>query len=67
MIEKNVYIKIRAKVRMHNVPEGMSDQFVESSLIHVVNELDYRLNDTTGEAAILDTEVTDFEIIPEDN
>ena len=29
---------------------------------HIVNELDYQINDTTTAADILDTEITDYEI-----
>ncbi len=37
------------------------DEGVEIS--NVVNELDYQINDTTTTADILDTEITDFEVV----
>ena len=37
------------------------DESVEIS--EVVNELDYQINDTTSTADILDTEITDYEVI----
>ncbi len=37
------------------------DEGVEIS--DVVNELDYQVNDTTSTADILDTEITDYEVI----
>ncbi len=37
------------------------DEGVEIS--EVVNELDYQINDTTSTADILDTEITDYEVI----
>ena len=37
------------------------DEGVEIS--DVINELDYQVNDTTSAADILDTEITDYEVI----
>jgi uncharacterized coiled-coil DUF342 family protein len=37
------------------------DESVEIS--EVVNELDYKVNDTTTAADILDTEITDYEVV----
>lgn len=37
------------------------DEGVEIS--DIVNELDYQINDTTSTADILDTEITDYEVI----
>jgi len=37
------------------------DEGVEIS--EVVNELDYEVNDTTSAADILDTEITDYEVV----
>ena len=50
--------KVTIKLEMHvvmlvNEGIGISD---------VVNELDYHINDTTTEADILDTEITDYEV-----
>ncbi len=39
----------------------MVDEGAEMS--HVMNELDYEVNDTTTAADILDTEITDYEIV----
>jgi len=39
----------------------MLDEGVEIS--HVMNELDYEVNDTTTAADILDTEITDYEVV----
>jgi uncharacterized coiled-coil DUF342 family protein len=37
------------------------DEGVEIS--EVINELDYKVNDTTTTADILDTEITDYEVV----
>ena len=37
------------------------DEGVEIS--EIINELDYQVNDTTSAADILDTEITDYEVI----
>ena len=37
------------------------DEGVEIS--DVINELDYQVNDTTTSADILDTEITDYEVV----
>ncbi len=52
---RKVTIKLEMRIVM-SVDEG-----VEVS--EVVNELDYNVNDTTTAADILDTEITDFDIV----
>jgi hypothetical protein len=52
---RKVTIKLEMKVVM------LVDEGVEIS--EVVNELDYQVNDTTTAADILDTEITDYEVI----
>ena len=37
------------------------DEGVEFS--HIIDELDYQVNDTNSAADILDTEITDYEVI----
>ena len=50
--------KVTVKLEMNVVMSV--DEGVEIS--HVVDELDYQINDTTTTADILDTEITDFEV-----
>jgi len=50
--------KVTVKLEMRIVMSV--DEDVEIS--HVVNELDYQINDTTTTADILDTEITNFEV-----
>ena len=51
---RKVTLKLEMRVVMLvNESAGISD---------VVNELDYQIIDTTAEADILDTEITDYEI-----
>jgi len=52
---RKVTIKLHMRVVM-SVDEGME-------ISEVVNELDCQVNDTTTAADILDTEITDFEVI----
>jgi len=51
--------KVTVKLEMHIVM--LVDEGVEIS--EVVNELDYKVNDTTTAADILDTEITDYEVV----
>jgi len=51
--------KVTVKLEMNVVMSV--DEGVEVS--EVVNELDYNVNDTTTAADILDTEITDFEVV----
>ena len=51
--------KVTVKLEMQLVM--LVDEGVEIS--QVVNELDYEVNDTTTAADILDTEITDYEIV----
>ena len=51
--------KVTVGVEMNVVM--LVDEGVEIS--EVVNELDYRINDTTTAADILDTDITDYEVI----
>ena len=39
----------------------LADEGIE--IAEIVSELDYQINDTTTKADILDTEITDYEII----
>ena len=52
---RKVTVQLELKLMM------LVDEGVEIS--HVVNELDYQLNDTTGAADVSDTEITDYELI----
>jgi hypothetical protein len=52
---RKVTVKLEMKVVM------LVDEGVEIS--EVVNELDYKVNDTTTVADILDTEISDYEVI----
>ena len=52
---RKVTIKLQMCVVM-SVDEGIE-------ISQVVNELDYQLNDTTTAADILDTEITDYEVV----
>lgn len=52
---RKVTIKLQMRVVM-SVDEGIE-------ISEVVNELDYQVNDTTTAADILDTEITDYEVI----
>jgi hypothetical protein len=52
---RKVTVKLEMKVVM------LVDEGVEIS--EVINELDYQINDTTTAADILDTEITDYEVI----
>ena len=38
-----------------------ADEGVE--MTHILDELDYRFKDTTGQASVIDSEVLDFEVI----
>jgi len=51
--------KVTVKLEMRLVM--LVDDGVEIS--QVVNELDYQVNDTTTAANILDTEITDYELV----
>jgi hypothetical protein len=51
--------KVTVKLEMRLVM--LVDEGVEIS--EVVNELDYQVNDTTTAANILDTEITDYELV----
>ena len=51
--------KVTVKLEMCIVM--LVDEGVEIS--EVVNELDYQVNDTTTAADILDTEITDYEVV----
>ena len=52
---RKVTVELEMRVVM-SVDEGVE-------ISEVVNELDYQLNDTTSTADILDTEITDYEVI----
>jgi len=52
---RKVTIKLEMRVVM-SVDEGIE-------ISQVVNGLDYQLNDTTTAADILDTEITDYEVV----
>ncbi len=52
---RKVTIELEMRVVM-SVDEGVE-------ISDVVNELDYQVNDTTSTADILDTEITDYEVI----
>ena len=52
---RKVTVKLEMKVVM------LVDEGVEIS--EVVNELDYQINDNTTAADILDTEITDYEVV----
>lgn len=52
---RKVTIELEMRVVM-SVDEGVD-------ISDVVNELDYQINDTTSTADILDTEITDYEVI----
>jgi hypothetical protein len=51
--------KVTVKLEMRIVI--FVDEGVEIS--EVVNEFDYQVNDTTNAADILDTEITDYEVV----
>ena len=51
--------KVTVKLEMNVVM--LVDEGVEIS--RVIDELDYQINDTTTAADILDTEITDYEVI----
>ena len=51
MHESIIEVKVRLKVRYEN----------RTTLMEVVNEMDYQFNDTTGMAVVTDTELTDWE------
>jgi hypothetical protein len=51
--------KVTVKLEMRLVM--LVDDGVEIS--QVVNELDYQVNDTTTAANVLDTEITDYEVV----
>jgi hypothetical protein len=51
--------KVTVKLDMNVVM--LVDEGVEIS--RVINELNYQINDTTTAADILDTEITDYEVI----
>ena len=51
--------KVTVKLEMRLVM--LVDEGVEIS--EVVNELDYQVNDTTTAANVLDTEITDYEVV----
>ena len=52
---RKVTVELEMRVVM-SVDEGVE-------ISEVVNELDYQVNDTTSTADILDTEITDYEVI----
>ena len=52
---RKVTVKLEVRLVM-SVDEGVE-------ISHVVNELDYQINDTTTTADILDTEITDFDVV----
>ena len=52
---RKVTVKLEMRVVM-SVDEGVE-------ISQVVNELDYQVNDTTTAADILDTEITDYEVV----
>lgn len=51
----------KVKVRLSILVDMVVDEGVE--IFHVVNEMDYNLQDTTESADILDTELLEYEII----
>jgi len=51
---RKVTVKLEMRIVM-SVNEGVE-------ISHVIDELDYQINDTTTTADILDTEITDFEV-----
>ena len=59
LIRKVTMRKVTAKLEMRIVM--LVDEGIEIS--KVVNELDYQINDTTTAADILDTEITDYEVL----
>ena len=52
---RKVTVKLEMRIVM-SVDEGVE-------ISEVVNELDYRVNDTTTAADILDTEITGYEVV----
>jgi len=52
---RKVTVKLEMRIVM-SVDEGVE-------ISQVVNELDYQVNDTTTAADILDTEITDYEVV----
>ena len=52
---RKVTLKLEMRIVM-SVDEG-------SDVSEVVNELDYQVNDTTTAADVLDTEITDYELV----
>ena len=52
---RKVTIKLEIRVVM-SVDEGIE-------IAEVVNQLDYQVSDTTTTADILDTEITDYEVV----
>jgi len=52
---RKVTVKLEVRIVM------LVDEGVEIS--EVVDELDYQVNDTTTAANILDTEITDYEVV----
>ena len=52
---RKVTVKLEMRLMM-SVNEGIE-------ISDIVNELDYQINDTTTAADILDTEITDFEVV----
>jgi hypothetical protein len=52
---RKVTIKLELRVVM-SVDEGIE-------IAEVVNQLDYQVSDTTTTADILDTEITDYEVV----
>ena len=52
---RKVTIKLEMRVVM-SVDEGIE-------ISEVVNELDYQVNDTTTAADVLDSEITDYEVV----
>ncbi len=52
---RKVTVELEMRVVM-SVDEGVE-------ISDVVNELDYQVNDTTSTADILDTEITDYEVV----
>ena len=52
---RKVTVKLEMRIVM-SVDEGVE-------ISEVVNELDYQVNDTTAAANILDTEITDYEVV----
>jgi len=52
---RKVTVKLEMRIVM-SVDEGVE-------ISEIVNELDYKVNDTTTAADILDTEITDYEVV----